>query len=257
MNMLARTLSAATAVVAGQLAWAVWRPLPTFVDLDPSGTEGPEDGTPLRMLVLGDSSCTGSGLQDPSDIWVRVVARMIAAHGFRVDVVSFAIGGSKAADLVRHQLLPAKELGGDLALVSVGGNDALRGVRLSSFEESLDTLVASLRPSVGTLALSGVGDMGTVPRLPPTVAAAARRRGRAMNTIHHRVAARHGVLVADQWAWAAERFKDRSVFSPDLFHPNADGHRVWAEVAYDLLAPTLVGTPAPRPDAGRLGGGPG
>jgi lysophospholipase L1-like esterase len=257
MNMLARTLSAATAVVVGQAAWAIWRPLPTFVDLDSSGTEGPEDGTPLRMVVLGDSSCTGSGLQDPSDIWVRVLARMIGTHGYRVEVVSFAVGGSKASDLVQDQLRPAVELGGDIALISVGGNDALRGVRLAPFEDALDTLVSSLSGAVGTLALSGVGDMGTVPRLPHTIAAAARRRGRAMNAIHHRVAARHGVLVADQWAWAVERFKDRTVFSPDLFHPNADGHRVWAEVAYELLAPTLLGQPALRPDPGPLGGDPG
>lgn len=256
MKALSRTLGAATAVVAGQVAWAVWRPLPTFVDLDPSGTEGPEDGTPLRMLVLGDSSCTGSGLQDPSHIWVRVLARMIAVHGYRVEVVSLAMGGSKASDLVQDQLRPAVELGGDIALISVGGNDALRGVRLASFEKALEALVSSLSGAVGTLALSGVGDMGTVPRLPPAITAAARRRSRAMDVIHHRVAARHGVLVADQWAWAVERFKDRRVFSPDLFHPNADGHLVWAQVAYELLAPTLL-QPAPRPDAGQLGGAPG
>lgn len=257
MKVFRRTIGAATAVVAGQLAWAVWRPLPTFVDLDPSGTEGPEAGTPLRMLVLGDSSCTGSGLQDPSDIWVRVLARMIAAHGYRVEVVSFAIGGSKASDVVQHQLRPAAELGGDIALISVGGNDALRGVRLGSFEAALDTLVSSLSGAVGTLALSGVGDMGTVPRLPSAIAAAARRRGRAMDVIHHRVADRHSVLVADQWAWAVERFKDRRVFSPDLFHPNAEGHLVWAEVAYELLAPTLPGHVPTRPDSGHLGGSPG
>ena len=257
MKVLVRTIGAATAVLACQLAWAVWRPLPTFVDLDPSGTEGPEDGTPLRMLVLGDSSCTGSGLQEPSEIWVRVLARMIAAHGYRVEIVSFAVGGSKASDLVKDQLRPAKDLGGDIALISVGGNDALRGVRLAAFEEALDTVVSSLRGAVGTLALSGVGDMGTVPRLPPTIAAAARRRGMAMNAVHHRVGARHGVLVADQWAWAVERFRDRGVFSPDLFHPNADGHRVWAEVAYDLLAPTLIDHASPGPNSVRLGDGPG
>ena len=233
-------LGAAVAVVAGQLAWTIWRPLPTFTDLDPSGFEGPEDGVPLRILVLGDSSCTGSGLHDPLDIWLRVLARMLGDHGYRVEIVSFAIGGSKAADLVADQLEPALAAGGDVAIVSVGGNDALRGVRLGAFEAALETVVAELSDAIETVALSGVGDIGTVPRLSPMLAAAARRRGRAMNTIHHLVAERHGALVADQWAWAAERFRDRTVFSPDLFHPNAIGHRVWAEVAYELLAPVLL-----------------
>lgn len=240
MKALVRGIGAAAAVLAGQLAWTVWRPLPTFPDLDPTGSAGPPDGRPLRILVLGDSSCTGSGLENPDDIWIRVLARALGEHGYRVEVISFAVGGARATDLVRDQLQPAVSQGGDLALVSVGGNDALRGVPLRTFEAALDTIVAQLKEAVGTVALSGVGDMGTVPRLTPTLATLARRRGRAMNSIHHRVAARHGVLVADQWAWAAERFRDRAIFAPDLFHPNAAGHQVWAEVAYELLTPLLV-----------------
>lgn len=240
MRPAGRVLGASAAVVLGQVAWAVWRPLPSFSDLDPSGFEGPEDGAPLRMLVLGDSSCTGSGLENPADIWVRVLARRLGEDGFRVEVKSFAVGGSKASDLVRNQLEPAIEAGGDLAVVSVGGNDALRGVRVPAFEAALDTLVDRLAAEVPVVALSGVGDMGTVPRLPPLLAAAARRRGKAMNAAHQRVAERHRVLVADQWAWAVQRFRDPAIFSPDLFHPNAEGHRVWAEVAYELLAPVLV-----------------
>lgn len=242
MKTLTRIVGACLAVVAGQVAWAAWRPLPSFTDLDPSGFEGPSDGTPLRMLVLGDSSCTGSGLEDPRDIWVRVLARRLAEDGYRVEVVSFAVGGSKATDLVRDQLAPAIEAGGDVALVSVGGNDALRGVRVPVFEAALDTVTARLTEAVPLVALSGVGDMGTVPRLPPLLAAAARRRGKAMNAAHHRVAARHGALVANQWEWAVERFRDPTIFSPDLFHPNAEGHRVWADVAYELVAPALANT---------------
>jgi acyl-CoA thioesterase-1 len=242
MRLVVRGLGTVAAVVAGQLAWTIWRPLPTFADLDPSGFEGPDDGRPLRIVVLGDSSCTGSGLDESADIWVRVLARMLSTHGLRVEIVSFAIGGSKASDLVADQLEGAIAARGDIALISVGGNDALRGVRLDTFERALDTLVAGLSTVTPVVALSGVGDMGAVPRLPPLLASAARRRGKAMNAAHHRVAARHGALVADQWAWAVEKFQDRSVFSPDLFHPNAGGHRVWAEVAYELLGPVVVPT---------------
>lgn len=240
MRLAARSAGAALAVVAGQVAWAIWRPLPTFPDLDPSGFEGPEDGERLRIVVLGDSSCTGSGIADPRDIWLRVLARRLGTHGFRVEVVSFAAGGARATDLVRDQIEPALASGGDIALVSVGGNDALRGVGLRVFEEALQTMTERLAAEFPIVALSGVGDIGTVPRLPPLLSAAARRRGRAMNRIHGVVAENHGVLVADQWAWAAARFRDRSVFAPDLFHPNEEGHKVWAEVAFELLAPVLV-----------------
>ncbi len=245
MRLATRSAGAILAVIAGQLAWVIWRPLPTFPDLDPSGYEGPETGEKLRIVVLGDSSCTGSGIADPRDIWVRVLARRLGTHGFRVEIISFAAGGSRASDLVQDQIGPAIESGGDIALVSVGGNDALRGVGLRVFEESLQTITERLTSAFPVVALSGVGDIGTVPRLPPPLAAAARRRARAMNRIHGVVAESHGALVADQWAWAAARFRDRSVFAPDLFHPNEEGHKIWAEVAFELLAPVLVVDPNP------------
>ncbi|HSJ27356.1 MAG TPA: SGNH/GDSL hydrolase family protein [Acidimicrobiia bacterium] len=243
MNRAVKGIGVMAGVLAGQAAWARWRPLPTYSDLDPNGTEGPTDGTPLRLLVLGDSSCTGAGLDDPADIWVRVLARMLGDHGYRVGVASFAVGGSKAADVLRDQVGPAVAHGGDVALVSVGGNDALRGVGTRSFERTLDNAVAQLTASIPLVALSGVGDIGTVPRLPHAVATAARRRAKSLNAAHGRVARRHGALVADQWAWAAARFRDPGVYAPDLFHPNAEGHQVWAAVGFELLAPVLTRSP--------------
>lgn len=234
-----RSFGLAVALAAGQVAWTIWRPLPTFRDLDPNGFEGPDDSTPLRIVVLGDSSCTGSGITEPADIWLRVLARRLATLGFRVEILSFAVGGSRATDLVRDQLGPALAAGGDIAIVSIGGNDALRGVGLRVFEAALDTIAEQLAREFPIVVLSGVGDIGTVPRLPRPLSAAARRRGRAMNAIHHAVAARHGILAADQWAWAAARFRDPGVFAADLFHPNEAGHAVWADVAYELLAPAL------------------
>jgi lysophospholipase L1-like esterase len=240
VNRAVKGVGVMAGVLVGQVAWARWRPLPTYSDLDPDGVEGPGNGEPLRMLVLGDSSCTGAGLDDPADIWVRVLARMLAEHGYRVDVVSFASGGSKAADVLRDQVEPAVERGGDVALVSVGGNDALRGVGVRAFERTLDSAVEHLTDSIPIVALSGVGDIGTVPRLPRAVARAARRRAKSLNEAHRRVALRHGALVADQWAWAAARFRDPGVYAPDLFHPNAEGHRVWAKVGFELLSPALI-----------------
>jgi lysophospholipase L1-like esterase len=159
---------------------------------------------------------------------------------FRVEVVSFAVGGSRASDLVRTQLPPAAALRPDVALVSVGGNDALRGVPLASFRSHLDTIAATLAATAGLVVLSGVGDLGSIPRLAPPLDRLYRRRGQQLNGIHHEVAQRHGVVVADQWAWAAQEFQRRpDLFSPDLFHPTAEGHRLWAQVAVETLEPHL------------------
>ena len=239
IRVAGKGLLATAAVLGGQLAWVIWRPLPEYQDLDPNGIEGDAEGPALRLVAVGDSSCTGSGLDDASDIWLRVLARRIAATGRRVEVASFAVGGAKARDIVMDQLDAAVAARGDIALVSVGGNDALRGVRVHDFESHLEQIAARLAEVTPIVVLSGVGDLGSIPRLPANFAAVARRRGRRFDAAHKRVATRTGVLVADQWEWAVERFGDPAIFCADLFHPGPEGHRVWAEVAWQTLAAEL------------------
>jgi len=239
MAFVARTVGGLLAVLTAELAWTIWRPLPSFRDLDSSGWEGPEDGRPLRLVAVGDSSCTGPGLTDPADIWLRQLARRIGSEGYRVEVMSFAVGGSKAKDVVADQLEAAVAAAGDVAIVSIGGNDAMRGEPLDRFERSLEEIARRLSTTCPLVMLSGVGDIATIPRLPAPLASLARRRGIRLDRIHKAVAARTGVVAADQWVWAVERFRDPTLFSDDLFHPNRRGHEVWAEVGWETLSPFL------------------
>ncbi len=75
----------------------------------------------------------------------------------------------------------------------------------------------------------GVGDIGTVPRFPAPLDRLATLTGRIADLVHTRVAERNGVAKVDHWGWSATAFRDPSVFSSDLFHPNAVGHRIWAD----------------------------
>ncbi len=192
-------VAALAGLLGGQVMWVVNRPLPSLEGMDASGVEGPDSGIELRMAVLGDSTCTGPGLDRPGDIWVRRLARSLTPR-FRVEVHSLAQGGAKAVDVVRHQLQPARDLAPDLALVSVGGNDVLRGVTVGAFRRHLTEIVAALTPVARVVMLSGVGDMGTIPRLPHPLADIARLRGRAFNRVHHELGRDYQVLVADQWS---------------------------------------------------------
>jgi lysophospholipase L1-like esterase len=236
----ARLLSGAAAALAAQALWTVVRPLPRFEEFDASGEEGSGDGPLLHLVVLGDSTTTGPGVAGPEEIWIRVLARRLAA-GRRVKVTSVARGGATAALVRREQLAPAVAAGGDVAFVSIGANDALRGVPVRSFERDLSAVADALARNAGMVVLSGVGDLGTIPRLHPPLRQLARARGRRLNEAHLRVAARSGAVVADQWsAGTADPFRyDPSVYSADLFHPTAAGHEVWAETAYRTIEPHL------------------
>ena len=225
-----------------EAAYAVLRKVPFQEEFDASGSLGPPDGKPLVMVVIGDSTCTGPGVSDPSELWCRLVASRIAERGHRVTIKSFAVGGATTSTALQTQVPEAEAFDADLTFVAVGTNDVIHQVSLPTLEKNLDDIVRRLSQTSQQVVVAGIGDLGTVPRLLPPLRQLASRRGRRADAVQARVAARHGAIKADLWGAAAEAFRtDPSIFSADLFHPASPGHLVWAEAAWEALEPHLVG----------------
>ncbi len=230
---------AAAGIVATEAAYAILRRAPEQEEFDASVVIGAPDGVPISILVMGDSSCTGPGLAHPDEIWVRQTAADVAAMGFLVDVDSTAVGGATVGDLLEDQIFRIGRERYDVALISIGGNDALKGGILRTFEHDLERLARLIRERADLVVLSGVGDLGTIPRLLPPLRDLLRARAKRFDAAHARVADRLGVVKADQWATAPGVFADPSIFTPDRFHPGAIGHRAWADIATSALHPHL------------------
>lgn len=239
-RLVRRGILFGAALVGAEAAYALLRPAPRLPEFDPSGEFGDPRNPPLRIAVLGDSSVTAPGVNHPDETWIRITARRLADEGRHVVLDSFAVGGSKAADVLDGQLRATLEARPDIAIISVGANDAIRGVPLRAFERDLETIVGELRGAGIKVVLSGVGDLGTIPRLKDPLRAIMTRRSAAYHRAHHRVAARHGAPVSDhrdddRTTW----IQDRSLWSEDLFHVSPRGHARWAEAAWRALAQVI------------------
>ena len=227
------------ALIGAEVAYALLRPAPLLPEFDPSGEFGDPSQPTIRVAVLGDSSVTAPGVSHPDETWIRLAARRLAETR-HVILESQAVGGSKATDVRNGQLDAAIAFAPDVAIISVGANDAIRGVPLRRFEADLDPTVAALRESGAAVVLSGVGDLGTIPRLSEPLRSMMTARSAAYHRVHQRVAHRHGAVVADhrdddRTLW----LRDRSLWSEDLFHVSARGHARWAEAAWRALEPVL------------------
>lgn len=228
--------AAAVGTVVAQFWYVAHRPLPTFTDLDPDGVFGPDSAPEVRLVLLGDSTVTGPGLERRDDLWSRQVARRLAGD-VRVRLRSVAAGGSRVRDVLVGQLPAAQELRPDVAIVSVGANDAMHGTRLRRFEADLDAVVEAFGEAGTEVVLAGVGDLGNIPRLAHPLKALASRRSRQFDRAHARVADRHEHVVKVPVAeFTDARFRSRDVFCPDLFHPNCTGHTAWADAAHPFVA---------------------
>jgi lysophospholipase L1-like esterase len=231
-------VAATTALAAmGMQAWyAGHRRLPRYRDLEVGGVFGPIDEPEVRIAVLGDSTVSGTGLGDPADLWLRRALGGLTDR-FRVRMTSEAVSGARARDVLMYQVRAAVAWAPDVAVVSVGANDALRRFRIAGFEEDLRAIVAALRGAGAVVVLAGVGDVGTAPLLPFPLRLVVSERSRVADRIHARIAAEHDgvwkVPVAEETSDVFRRRPD--LFCGDLFHPNRDGHRVWADAAAPVL----------------------
>lgn len=236
--MLSRAAVGAGALIGLELLYAVFRPAPKQEEFDPSANFGVDGGRPLRVAVLGDSTVTAPGVGAPDEIWVSHVCRMLG-DSHHVELKSFAVGGSTAHDLVNDQMEPALAFRPDLVILSVGANDALKGVTPTRFEANLEILVSRFRETGATVVQSGVGDLGTIPRLYPPLRQLLTNRALRFNAVHERVAARHGAWVVPQRDSPVEIWADPAMWSPDLFHVSSRGHEVWGRLGWKTVAQAL------------------
>lgn len=237
VKLLRRGAIAGFTLLGLEAAYALLRPAPILEQFDPSGEFGDPVNPTLRIAVLGDSSVTAPGVAGPHEIWVTLICSRLAENR-HVILRSFARGGSMAHTVIADQLEGALDFGADVVFVSVGANDAIKGVPLQKFEENLDHLIGALVESGARVVQSGVGFLGTIPRLYPPLSAFMERRARRFDEVHRRVAQLHGTAVVDQRSddpliWS----RDRTLWAEDFFHVSAAGHARWAETVWQTIDP--------------------
>jgi lysophospholipase L1-like esterase len=223
----------ASALLAGQVAHAVLRDdLPTLENQDPSGEFGSEENPRINVVFLGDSSVTSPGVEPLDYSWPRQLSFHLAER-FHVHAHSVAEGGSKIQDVLTSQVDSALALKPDIVYVSVGSNDALRGTPIHRFENDYNEVVSRLHDAVPAIGLSGIGDLGTIPRLPELIKGVARVRARAVNNAVARVAVRYPrAIKSNAWDVMESAFgNEPELFGDDLFHASAEGHLMFATVA--------------------------
>ena len=235
-------LVAASVVIAQFLRATRRRDLPSLENQDPSGEWGAQHLPPLRIVAIGDSSITAPGVEPLDDAWVRRVA-IDLSNDWRVELASLASGGARAADMLADQVDQAVGLCPDLTLVAVGANDAIHATRLERFEADITEVLSRMNASCGVVVTLGVGDLGTIPRLPRTLSWALSRRGRMVNdAIRTAAEGFPNVYAVNPWeTMTTFSERDADLWAADLFHASGQGHAIFYEGAIPTIRRALSG----------------
>lgn len=211
--------------------------------------EGPRagrvgQGAPLRLLVLGDSSAIGVGVDHQDQALSGQVSRRLARVA-AVDYSMIAEVGARTGDALK--MLDQHFGTWDVVVVALGVNDVTKGVSLRRWIARQAALLDRLTGPMGAryVVLSGLPPMQQFPLLP-----------QPMRWVLGRQAARFDralrLLVADRTDAEVVRIDlrlDRTNMSPDGFHPGPVVYEAWAAVIADAILAQGGLLDAPVPNA--------
>lgn len=249
--MIKRTMGAllfaalALVVIVGAEIFLAWRReyLPTEPAFTIGSEAGPEDGRPLRFVVLGDSTAAGLGASGPEHSYAAVLAERLGELGWRVEMTGLGVSGARTKDLLGDQLRRAKELDPDLVFVGIGANDATHLTKLDDVRRDAERLFSALKETGAELVVAGAPDMRADAFYEPLRSLAGWRGTRVTEAITE---AAHAVDVPivplaklTRPYFAAD---GDEAYGGDDFHPGNGGYRAWADAIFPYLE-RAIGAP--------------
>lgn len=202
---------------------------------------GPAGTTPLRLVLLGDSTALGVGVDRVTDTVGARLADLLAggpaAGGRRVECSSVAVSGSHAADLAMQVSRALVGTTPDVAVILVGTADVVGLRRPARCAAALYEAVRRLRAAGPAVVVGTCPDLATVRAIASPLRQLggwlSRRMGRAQAVATQAA----GGIPVDLAARVGPVFRaDPGTLSQDGYHPSADGYRVWAHALFPAVA---------------------
>ena len=182
----------------------------------------------LRVVALGDSLLAGYGLTPQTAYPARLEAAL-RRSGVNASVVNAGVSGDTSEDgLARLDFALGKGEPPALVLISLGGNDALRGLPPAKTRDTMDALLAKLAARHIPAVVLG---MMAPPNMGPDYA-------RDFNAIFPDVAARHKAGLVP--FFLAPVFNQPTLQLPDHIHPTAAGVEAMVAATLPVVRDRLV-----------------
>ena len=206
---------------------------------------------PLILVMLGDSTTAGVGVDRAAEALPYALARRIARAEQRpVRVISFGWAGARVADLVRQQVENAAGIrarpgekgpflrDADLVAVVIGSNDATHQTPPGRYRANLRATLAMIRAHApnARIVLGGIPRFRGALRTFEPLIFIADQYARVLRPISRAEAERVGAAYADIHGRVPALIEGRrDVLASDQFHPSAVLYEAWARVLHEAL----------------------
>ncbi|WP_144119483.1 SGNH/GDSL hydrolase family protein [Catellatospora sichuanensis] len=194
-----------------------------------------------RFVVLGDSVASGVGDPVPGYVlqaWCDRISSELAEQQPDLHYLNLGVRELRAVEIREQQLDRALRFAPDLALISAGGNDALRrSYQPEAVDEELAAMITALRAAGAEVITVGMFDVSYAPSFPEPVKQQVGERMRMLSARTAALAARLGAIHVNCTGHPAER--DPGSYSADGVHGNLRSHSICAALTVRRLGAHL------------------
>ncbi|MFA1545179.1 SGNH/GDSL hydrolase family protein [Actinomadura chokoriensis] len=212
---------------------------------DPPAADGlygeGQDGPPLSLVMLGDSTAAGLGVHVPDETPAALLAVGLSALAGRpVRVTNVARPGSRSHAL-GGQVDRALQTRPDMAVIMIGANDVTGRVPPAESVRHLGYAVERLRAAGSHVVIGTCPDLGSVKPLMPPLRWFARRACRQLAAAQTIAAVERGARSVSLGDLLGREFAadPRSMFSEDRYHPSARGYAAASAAVLPAMASAL------------------
>ncbi|WP_067455889.1 SGNH/GDSL hydrolase family protein [Actinomadura macra] len=199
------------------------------------------DGSPLSLVMIGDSTAAGLGVHDPEETPAALLASGLSAIADRpVRLTNVARPGSRSHALP-EQVGQALQVRPDMAVIMIGANDVTGRVPAAESVRHLADAVGRLRASGCHVVVGTCPDLGSVKPLMQPLKWIARRASRQLAAAQTIAVVEHGGRSVSLGDLLGHEFAadPRSMFSEDRYHPSARGYAAASAAVLPSMAHAL------------------
>ncbi|MEV0158331.1 SGNH/GDSL hydrolase family protein [Micromonospora sp. NPDC050686] len=239
LSLVAGTIGGAAVLAGEAIAARNRRYAEPELGLALRATVGRPAAVPLRLVLLGDSSALGVGVDRFEETLGGQLAHLLAEGptGRRVHLSSVGVSGSRSTDLatqVARALLGERP---DVAVILIGANDATALRRPAEAAAYLGAAVRRLREARVEVVVGTCPDLGAVRAIAAPLRQLVGWSGRRIARAQTVATLEAGGTVVDLATDTGPVFRaDAGTLCHDGYHPSADGYRVWAHALLPAVA---------------------
>ena len=178
------------------------------------------------ILIVGDSLSAAYGIPVENG-WVSLLQERLDTRGYRYQIINASISGDTTANARARLTRALASHAPAVVLLTLGGNDGLRGLSLAAMKSNLDAMISSVQEADAQVLLIGV-------QLPPNYGP---RYTEKFQDIYHELARERNITLLPSLVDGIGTEQD--LMQADGIHPNATAQPLIRDRVWEALVPLL------------------